>query len=393
MKSLLPSIIFVILAYPLYAREESDSIQTDTTRLVQEVHPQDLEKSKLEISWRGYIKFNTFYNYNGMKSTEGFLPYEIPVDPVLNENLNGLYAGARQSRLGMETRVDTRIGRIRTYLEMDFASPETPYALRLRHAYGQIGFFTLGHTWSTFTDVSSIPRTVDLEGPPSGVSVRHGLMRFEKRFADELILALSLENPLKDFDNPYDTLDVDFQQSFDVVGKFRLNFENNTHFQFSMLYRKLFYTSPSGAKLEDAYGFQFSGRFFLTPINQITTQLILGKGISRYITTLTERGLDAYPDPFGNLNPLQTYGGFVAFEHFWNEKWSSTVVSGYIAIVNHSNQPDDAYKSSVYGSVNTFWEPIETLRLGAEVTMGNRINKDGQIGTATRAQFAAIFFF
>jgi len=393
MSKLLAFISFLLLSVSLYGQEDLDSIATDTTKLIQEVHPQDMEASKLEINWMGYIKFNTFYNFNGMRSTEGFLPYEIPVDPVLNENLNGLYAGARQSRLGMETRVDTRIGRIRTYLEMDFASPATPYALRLRHAYGQIGFFTMGHTWSSFTDVSSIPRTVDLEGPPSGVSVRHGLIRFERRFADQLDLGISLENPLKDFNNPLDSLDVDFQQSFDIVGKFRLNFENKTHFQFSMLFRRLFYTSPEGAKEVNGYGFQFSGRFYITANDQITTQLILGKGISRYITTLTERGLDAYPDPSGIMNTLESYGGFVAFEHFWTDKWSTAFVGGYIGMVNFSYQPMDAYKSSVYGSANVFWQPIEMLRVGSEATFGNRKNKDGEIGTATRIQFAAIFFF
>ncbi len=393
MKILTPVISMLVLTVSVFAQEHTDSIATDTTQLIQEVHPQDMAASKLEMNWRGYVKFNTFYNYNGMRSTEGFLPYEIPVDPILNKNLNGLYAGARQSRLGMETKVDTKIGRIRTYLEMDFASPETPYALRLRHAYGQIGFFTLGHTWSTFTDVSSIPRTVDLEGPPSGVSVRHGLIRYEKRFADQLDLGISLENPLKDFYNPLDSLDVDFQQSFDIVGKFRLNFENKTHFQFSLLFRRLFFTSPEGAREINGIGFQFSGRFYFTEDDQVTTQLIVGKGISRYITTLTERGLDAYPDPFGNMNALESYGGFVAYERFWNEKWSSALLGGYISMVNSSYQPLDAYKSSLYGSVNAFWQPIEMLRLGSELTFGNRKNKDGEIGNAIRFQLAAIFYF
>jgi len=387
--------LFVLMLVSLsgFSQEAGDSMTTDTTKLVQDVHPQDLEASKFEFIWKGYIKFNTFYNNNGMRSTEGFLPYEIPVDPVLNEQLSGLYAGARQSRLGMETRADTKIGRIQTYLEMDFASPDLPYAMRLRHAYGKIGFITLGHTWSTFTDVSSIPRTVDLEGPPSGISVRHGLIRFEKVFKEDYVLGVSVENPLKDFQNPYDTLDVDFQQSFDIVGKFRMNFENSSHFQLTALFRELFYTSPKGPSLTSGFGFQFSGRFYITPIDQVSTQIILGKGISRYITTLSERGLDAYPNSYGEISPLVTYGGFIAFEHFWNTKWSTALVGGYINMVNHLYQPDEAYKSSTYGSANTFYEPIESLRLGAEITVGDRMNKDGHIGWASRIQLAAIFFF
>jgi hypothetical protein len=386
-------ILFMVICLPAHSQEVRDSITTDTTLLVEEIHPQDVAASKFELIWKGYIKFNTFYNKNGMRSTEGFLPYEIPVDPVLNERLNGLYAGARQSRLGLETKADTRIGRIRTFLEIDFASIETRLGVRLRHAYGKIGFLTLGHTWSTFTDVSSIPRTVDLEGPPSGVSVRHGLIRYERIFEDQLVLGLSLENPLKDFQNPFDSSNVDFQQSFDAVGKFRINFENFSHFQLTAVFRDLFYRSTSGQQTIYGYGFQFSGRFYLTPADQVTTQLIIGKGISRYITTLSEKGLDAYPNQFGKLDPLQTYGGFVAYEHFWNNKWSSALITGYIKMKTHSQQPLDAYRSSLYGSINSFYEPIESLQFGAEITTGNRMNKDGSLGTASRIQFTAVFSF
>ena len=62
-------------------------------------------------------------------------------------------------------------------------------------------------------------------------------------------------------------------------------------------------------------------------------------------------------------------------------------------MVNHIDQPDDAYKSSTYGSVNAFYEPIESLRVGAEITVGDRMNKNGQIGWASRYQLAVIFFF
>jgi hypothetical protein len=109
---------------------ESDTLVTDTTKLVKSVHPQDLEEAKLQIRWRGYVKFNAYYDYNGLKSTEGFLTYEIPVDPILNKNYTGLYAGARQSRLGMETSINTKIGLIRTYIEGDFAGSRYPLAFR-----------------------------------------------------------------------------------------------------------------------------------------------------------------------------------------------------------------------------------------------------------------------
>ena len=71
------------------------------------------------------------------------------------------------------------------------------------------------------------------------------------------MLGLSLENPLKDFQNPFDSSNVDFQ--------------------LTAIIRDLFYRSPSGQQTIYGYGFQFSGRFYLTPVDQVTTQLIIGR--------------------------------------------------------------------------------------------------------------------
>ena len=385
----------MLLVAPLAGQETErrDSVSTDTTKLVETVHPQDLEEARFEIKWRGYVKFNAFFDYNGMKSTEGFYPYEIPVDPELNKNLSGLYAGARQSRLGMETNARTRIGKIRTYIEMDFAGDNTGLSFRLRHAFGQIGYWTLGHTWTTFSDIAAVPNTVDLEGPNSGVFVRHGLIRFERKIATEGEFGVSLENPRKDFENPYDTLNIDFQQSFDLAGRFRLELDDEGHLQLAFILRELFYSHPDGPQFVPGYGLQISGRLLIGGRGRISTQMVYGSAISRYITTLSGRGLDIYPRPDGTMDPLRALGGYLSYEHFWNDKWSSSIIGGLVQMWNSRYQPMDAFRSSLYGSSNTFWRPIETLEIGLEFVMGNRTDQDLQRGTATRIQFGSIFYF
>ena len=371
---------------------ESDTLKTDTAKLVKRVHPQDLEEAKLQIRWRGYVKFNTYYDYSGLKSTEGFLTYEIPVDPLLNKNYTGLYAGARQSRLGMETSINSKIGLMRTYIEGDFAGSSYPLAFRLRQAYGQIGFWTFGHTWSTFSDLAAIPRTVDLEGPNSGVFVRHGLIRYERR-ADELEWGVSLENPRKDFENPYDSLGIDLQQSFDIAARLRMEPGDLGHFQFAVLFREIFYSHPTGPKYLSGFGFQLSGRINTSEKTRLSFQGVYGNAISRYITTLEGRGLDVYPRPDGIMDPLRSSGSYLAFEYFWKRNWSFSAIAGMVYLWYPREQPDDSFRSSYYGSVNAFWEPIEILRVGMELTVGQRTNHNRESGTATRFQFAAIFFF
>lgn len=378
---------------PSVENMESDTLVTDTSKLVKSVHPQDLEEAKLQIRWRGYVKFNAYYDYNGLKSTEGFLTYEIPVDPNLNKNYTGLYAGARQSRLGMETSINSKIGLIRTYIEGDFAGSAYPFAFRLRHAYGQLGYWTFGHTWSTFADLAAIPRTVDLEGPNSGVFVRHGLIRYERRDGDELEWGFSLENPRKDFENPYDSLGIDLQQSFDIAGRLRFDPGDLGHFQFAVVFREIFYSHPTGPKYIPGLGFQVSGSINTSEKTRLRFQGVYGNAISRYITTLEGRGLDVYPRADGIMDPLRSSGSYLAFEYFWKGNWSFSAITGMVYLWYPRSQPDDSFRSSHYGSVNAFWEPIEILRVGIEATVGQRTNHDRKSGTATRLQFASIFFF
>jgi hypothetical protein len=402
MKSVFTTILLTLACISVWPQELSDSISlkdlevdtltTDTSKLVKRVHPQDLEEAKLQIRWRGYVKFNSFYDYNGLKSTEGFLTYEIPVDPNLNKNYTGLYAGARQSRLGMETSINSRIGLIRTYIEGDFAGSKYPYAFRLRHAYGQIGYWTLGHTWSTFADLAAAPRTVDLEGPNSGVFVRHGLIRYERK-SDELEWGISLENPRKDFDNPYDSLGIDLQQSFDIAGRLRFEPEEIGHIQFAVLFREIFYSHPTGPKYIQGFGFQLSGSINTSEKTRLRFQGVYGNAISRYITTLEDRGLDAYPRADGIMDPLRSSGSYLSFEYFWKRNWSFSAIAGMVYLWYPREQPDDSFRSSYYASANAFWEPIEILRVGMELTAGRRTNHDRKTGTAIRTQFAAVFFF
>jgi len=397
-------LFFILFCLPAWQQElketpamqdlESDTMRTDTSKLVKSVHPQDLEEAKLQIRWRGYVKFNTYYDYSGLKSSEGFLTYEIPVDPLLNKNYTGLYAGARQSRLGMETSINSKIGLIRTYIEGDFAGSDYPLAFRLRHAFGQIGFWTLGHTWSTFTDLAAIPQTVDLEGPNSGVYVRHGLIRYERRSGDDdLEYGISLENPRKDFVNNFDSLGIDLQQSFDIAARLRFEPGDLGHFQFALVVREIFYSHPTGPKYLSGFGFQLSGRINSSERTRVSFQGVYGSAISRYITTLEGRGLDVYPRPDGIMDPLRSSGSYLSFEYFWRRNWSFSAITGMVFLWYPRTEPDDSFKSSYYGSLNAFWEPIEILKVGTELTFGQRNNHDGKSGTASRLQFAAIFYF
>jgi len=51
---------------------------------------------------------------------------------------------------------------------------------------------------------------------------------------------------------------------------------------------------------------------------------------------------------------------------------------------NKTYQPQDAFRGSMYGSGNLFWNLTSGSRLGLEYTIGRRQNKDLQDGFASR---------
>ena len=54
-------------------------IKTDTSKVAKDINPLDLAESKYKIRFMGSLRVNTYHDFTGMTSTEGFVPYDIPV--------------------------------------------------------------------------------------------------------------------------------------------------------------------------------------------------------------------------------------------------------------------------------------------------------------------------
>jgi hypothetical protein len=94
---------------------------------------------------------------------------------------------------------------------------------------------------------------------------------------------VSLENPRKDFENPYDSLDIDLQQSFDIAARLPMEQGDLGHFQFAVLFREIFYSHPTGPKYISGFGLQVSGSFNTSEKTHLRFQGVYGNAISRYI--------------------------------------------------------------------------------------------------------------
>jgi hypothetical protein len=322
------------------------------------------------------------------------MPYDIPVGEEAIPGQSSVYIGARQSRFGMEGMANTKVGQIRTYMEVDFAS-STSSVWRLRHAFAEWNFFKLGYTWTTFMDNASIPTTVDFEGPNSALDKKHGLIRYERKYGERSVLGFSFESPRADYDNPADTLyeSTSKQRNFDIAGRYK---QSNSwgHVQVAGIFRRISYLHQGNIDVLYGFGILLSSAVLIREKHQFYMQYSIGNGIANYFVGYSDRKLDAIYDPVTDDMKLKgIQGGFISYTYVYNSLWIWSLTAGLSSLDTEDFEPENSFKSSQYFAANVFYTPIETIRVGLEVTSGTRTNLDKQKGHATRISAIARFDF
>jgi hypothetical protein len=87
--------------------------------------------------------------------------------------------------------------------------------------------------------------------------------------------------------------------------------------------------------------------------------------------------------------------GIVAFyDHYWNEKFSSTIGYSRLDIDNSSGQAANAFRTGQYAVTNLLYYPVKDVMVGGEFQYGYRKNfKDGWSVPDYRIQFSFKYNF
>jgi hypothetical protein len=409
------------VASPAAAQEDSVAVaRTDTLAIVdslqaamdtiQQAHPQDSPDStgfvfatsdgKGSFRLRASIRLNGAWDFSGLRSTDVFDTYLIPVGEDLTFDQARFFMQATQSRFGFELNRDTGNGIVFGRIETDFRGEGN--SLRLRHAYGEYWRFLAGQTWSTFTDVTALPVTVDLEGPPSSNSVRTPQIRYVVSPSEGWRAAVALEAPKVDAtvvdstDLSQGTLET-FQGFGDIAARLRRE-TGWGHLTVSTIFRSItLQDREQETQLVPGLGLQVSGKVELDGEDQILFQVIGGRAISRFVGSLGGKGLDVLLNPItGEWEAVVSYGGYVTYAHRWTNLAPGVISNftiGGIGVTDRDWYGDEAFDYSFYFSANGFWRVTTGARLGGELSWGQRVNKGGQSGNALRFSFAAYFDF
>lgn len=378
----------------------SEDFEADTIA-IEESSPLDISNDRglyllapdgnMQLRILGSIRLSAFYDMVEMPVKKNFNTYYIPTGET-NIRQPNYYNTLNESRIGFE--VKRKVGKRVVFgrLEMDFNGNNGQF--RIRHAYGQIGSFLFGQTWSLFSNVSSMPATVDGNGPTGSVILRNPQIRYSTRINSNLEFAAAIEYSIPDLSTQeYDTLDL---ETIQLVPDLTARIKQSGDFgdiQLSVVVNTISIKDPFH-NVTNLFGFggSLSGVIDLPEGQNIKYQATYGKSIAHFITTFSGTGNDAVFSPsIGRYESLYSFGGFLSYGFDYNDRITSSVSLGYANVFNKVYQADEAYKNSLSLSFDAFWEIIRGARVGFEYAYGRKWNLDNSSGRASR--FWMLFYY
>lgn len=324
---------------------------------------------------------------------------------------NSTFAGVRQTRLGVKATTPTALGDLKTTFEFELFGvgvDEGQTTFRLRHAYGELGHFGAGQTWSPFMDPDVFPNSLEYWGPTGMVFFRNVQVRWMPIMTDKHTLTLALERPGASGDQGTLAGRVELQgivgrnPAPDFSGSYIRNFKRG-YVRAAGIVRRIAWddTFDDGVELSGSgtgWGLNFSSNLKPTSKDIIRIQVVYGEGIENYMNdSPVDVGVVSNPGsvvtPFkGELLPI--LGTVFFLDHTWNDKWSTTVGFSHQDIDNSELQADNAFHRGYYALGNLLYTPVAGVMMGGEFQWGRRENNsDGWKYDGYKIQFSFKYNF
>ena len=270
---------------------------------------------------------------------------------------------------------------------------------RIRHAfvkwqYNEDSSLLAGQTWSTFFNVAALPDLLDFVGPVGTIFDRQPLIRWTTG-----PFQLAVENPATRLNEVKDGLPGirldDAEDLPDIVARYNGK-AGDLSWSFAAIGRELGYEDRSGGnavKLDSdekfGYGLSLAGKWMFGK-NDLRFMVNYGSALGRYM------GLNSYNDGYiaddGDIETIDQWGAFIAYQHYWSPQWRST----FSLSASGADNPDtnefmdagalnESYRSF---HANLNWLPAPRMQIGGEFIYGHRELEDGREGDLYRVQFA-----
>jgi len=321
------------------------------------------------------------------------------------------FAGVRQSRLGVRATLPTDLGDLKTTFEFELFGTgvdEGQTTFRLRHAYGELGQFGAGQTWSPFMDPDVFPNSLEYWGPTGMVFFRNVHVRWMPALEGPHSAIIAAERPGASGDQGVYSDRVELEG---IRARFPLP-DFSAAYKYSQGWG---YVRAAGMlrwikwddTLDDAFdlsgdatgwGLNLSANYKPTDKDVVRFQYVFGEGIQNYMNdSPVDIGIvNNFANPvqplLGKTIPIQ---GLVLFlDHTWNERFSSSVGYSRQDNDNREAQAPDAFRDGQYALGNLLYTPVPNVMMGAELQWGRRQNfSDGFSSDGVKLQFSFKYNF
>lgn len=354
---------------------------------------------------RGFVRGTALYDFQPIGSRDDFVTNTIPVPQQEGQNYN---FSARYSRFAIESWTPTNFEEwnVHTFIEGDFFNGPAQAVggggnpFRLRFAFADFGYFRIGQQNTVFMDSNAWPSTVDFAGPRGLVNQRRPGLRVTLPISEQFYWAGGVEQPFSDITTNGPGTGV--QNVPDLATHLRYESDFG-HIQVSGVGRSIGYQAVDGhTQYQPGWGLSGSTVFhpwaILTGIDPVRTenasglirsrillQYTLGQGIGRYIQDTAGLGLDAQVNPATDeLNTVYARGWSASYEHWFTEKWMTSLTYSEDSVNNTPNQPFSTYAGAKYLTTALWYIPVRNMSIGLEYVWGKRENLDGLTGDANR---------
>jgi len=322
------------------------------------------------------------------------------------------FAGVRQTQFGVNASAPTSLGELKTTFEFDLFGTgidDGQTTFHVRHAYGELGRFGAGQTWSVFMDPDVFPNSIEYWGPPGMVYFLNVQVRWMPIQGDTN-LTFALEQPGASGDGGRFANRIELQNIQprfplpDFTGQFTWAREWG-YLRLAGALRRIYWDDT----LDDAFDLSGSATGWGVNLssnvnvgagekNVVRLQFVFGEGIENYMN-------DAPADIAGVLNagnvsrpikgkPLPVTGIVAFLDHQWTEKWTSSVGYSQIDIDNSNAQTPGSFKGGQYALANLLYNPVPNVMVGGELQWGRRQNfADGFHTDACKLQFSFRYNF
>ena len=362
-----------------------------------------LPGSDTSITLGGYVKLDAIFSNPsagvGSSADQELEAGNIPVGPAAKANERDQFKlHARQSRLFGGTSTPTPWGELTTYVEGDFfgaagnESVSNSNGIRMRHAYGTLGGLLAGQTWTTFSDVSAYPETLDFGGPVGTIFARQAQVRWTQPFAGGQ-WSVALENPETVATLPSGAqfrADDDRLPDLAAIVRFNTSFGKYSIAGVARQIRVDSASAPASRdqKLGSALG--VNGVVPLFGNDDVRFSAYYGNGIGRYsIGFFTDAVLDAD----GRIALPNQWLATAAYRHYWTPALRSTLALSGLRSSLPADGAGSINKSAESAHLNLIWSPVARTNFGVEYIYGRREIQSGDKGSLNRVQASAQYLF